>query len=277
MTVRTPQSDAAERFLEQLRHHLRHARRGDRDDYIAQIAEHIRESLADVDDENPEALVALLSRIGDPSVLAEEFYAAERVKLNGAQRALIWARRWWIGLIIVAVLVAAVSFLVWASTYQPLSLQASGSYGNSVVALSGKAPMKLTQGPVQPAAWKLTEGHYRLSILFPVANLNSLAVNIYPPQIVQGFPLPESWHLQSTESTKQSPFRSALVKGQTYREIVFSTSYICKAWPTGNPNAKSFSTETITTIPIVTSFWGFQHTLMVNIQPLTLEFAGDCD
>ena len=276
MTVRTPHPDAAERFIEQLRRKLRHARRTDRDDYIAQIADHIRESRADDEADDPGALDALLIRIGDPSVLANAFYAAERVKLNEAQRVLLWVRRWWIGLVLAAVLVAGVSFLVWASTYQPLSLRSSGEYSDSVVALSGKAPMKLTQGNLQPAAWKLTEGHYRLSILFPVDNLNSLAVNISPPQIVQGFPLPESWHLESNDSEKQGPFKSVLVKGQTYREIVFSTSYVCKAWPTGNPNASSFSSQTITNIPIVMSFWGFQHTLEVSIQPFTLEIAGDC-
>jgi|NGEPerStandDraft_6_1074524.scaffolds.fasta_scaffold110086_1 hypothetical protein len=276
MTVKTSQPDAAERFIEQLRRKLRHAHRTDRDDYMAQISDHIRESRADNDADDSEAVDELLKRIGEPSVLAKEFYAAERVKLNGAQRMLLWLRRWWIGLALVAVLTGVVSFLVWASTYQPLSLQSSGEYGDSVMALSGKAPVKLTQGNLQPAAWRLTEGHYRLSILFPVDNRNSLAVNISPPQIVQGFPLPESWHLQSNQSEKQGPFKSARVQGQTYREIVFSTSYNCKAWPVGNPNASSYSTQTITQIPIVMSFWGFQHTLEVSIQPFTLEFAGDC-
>ncbi|HUZ40152.1 MAG TPA: hypothetical protein VMU68_02005 [Acidimicrobiales bacterium] len=276
MNVRTPHSDKAERFIEQLRRNLRHARRTDRDDYIAQIADHIRESRADDEADDPGALDALLNRIGEPSVLANAFYAAERVKLNEAQRVLLWVRRWWIGLVLVAVLATVTSFLAWASTYQPLSLRSSGEYSDTVVALSGKAPIKLTQGNFQPAAWKLTEGHYRLSILFPVDNLNSLAVNISPPQIVQGFPLPESWHLESIHSAKQGPFKSAHVEGKTYREIVFSTSYVCRAWPTGNPNASSFSTQSITDIPIVMSFWGFQHTLEVRIQPFTLEFAGDC-
>ena len=184
MTVRTSMPDAAEQFLERLRHELRHARKTDRNDYIAQIADHIRESRADVAHEDPDALEALLARIGNPSDLAKEFYAAERVKLNGAQRVLVWFRRWWIGLVVATFVAAAVSLIVWANTYQPLSLQSSGSYGDGVIALSGRAPQKLTEGNFQPVTWKLTEGHYRVTILFPVDNLNSLAVNISPPPIV---------------------------------------------------------------------------------------------
>jgi hypothetical protein len=276
MTVQTSNPDAAERFLERLRHELRHARRTDRNDYIAQIADHIRESRADVATDDPDALDALLARIGEPSVLAQGFYAAERVKLNGAQRALVSVRRQWIGLVIVVILAAVVSLLVWADTFQPLSLQSSGSYGDGVIALSGNAPQRLSEGNFQPVTWKLTLGHYKLSILFPVDNLNSLAVNISPPQIVQGFPLQQSWHLQSNISQKQWPFTSARVYGHTYREIVFSTFYTCKAWPKGDPNASSHSTGYLTTLPIVMSFWGFQHTLEVSIQPFYLEFAGDC-
>jgi hypothetical protein len=278
MTVQTSNPDAAERFLERLRHELRHARKTDRDDYIAQIADHIRESRADIDNDSPDAIDALLARIGQPSVLAREFYAAERVKLNGSQRALVWVRRWWVGLVFAAIVAAAVSLMVWANAYQPLSLQSSGSYGDGVIALSGKAPQKLTEGGgnFQPVTWKLTEGHYRVSILFPVDNLNSLAVNIFPPQIVQGLPLRQSWHLESNVSQKQWPFTSARVGGHTYRQIVFSISYTCTAWPKGDPNASSHSTEYLTNLPIVMSFAGFQHTLEVSIQPFYIEFVGDC-
>lgn len=276
MTVQTSNPDAAELFLERLRHELRHARKTDRNDYIAQIADHIRESRAVFANDDPDALDALLARIGQPSVLAQEFYAAERVKLNRAQRALIWVRRWWIGLVVAAIFATAISLLVWANTYQPLSLQSSGSFGDGVTALSGTAPQQLTEGNSQPVTWKLTEGHYRVSILFPVDNLNSLTVNISPPQIVQGFPLRQNWHLQSNISEKRWPFTSARVGGHTYREIVFSTSYTCTVWPKGDPNASSHSTEYLTNLPIVMSFAGFQHTLEVSIQPFYLEFAGNC-
>lgn len=276
MKTQSPDPDAAERFLEQLRYELRHARRADRDDYIAQIADHIRESRDLLSPDDSAALDDLLSRIGRPSSLAQEFYAVERRKLSGMQRVLQWMRRWWV-VVAVAAIVAAVVFVVtWASTYQPLSLQMNGGYLDKVIVLSGRTPVKVSGNPYEPVTWKLIDGRYRVSITYAATNDNSLGVTITPPDFANGWPLPQTWHLESNATTKQTVFTSARVEGHGYREIVFSTTFTCRPWPKGNPNSLTGATRYVTNLPLVMSFWGFQHTLDLAIQPFYLEFVGDC-
>jgi HAAS len=276
MTKQELHRDAAERYLAQLRYELRHARRGDREDYLAQIAEHINESRSLFDPVDTKALDELLGRLGSPSSLAKGFYVTERSKLNVVWRMLQWLRRWWIVVSTVTVVAIVVTFEVWLSTYQPLSLNLNGEYQDSVVALSGTAPVKLSEGAVQPVTWKLTDGRYRVSILFAATNTNSLPVTISPPQFVPGFPNSVSWQLESNRSTRKWPFVSARVPGHWYREIVATTTYTCRPWPTGNPNAAGDQTMYINNFPIVTSFWGHQHSLRLAVQPFYLEFAGKC-
>lgn len=276
MTKQELHPDAAERYLTQLRYELRHARRNDRDDYVAQIADHISESRSLIDPADTGELDQLLGRLGSPSILAKEFYVTERSKLNVVWRVLGWLRRWWIAIAVVAVIAIAVCFEVWASTYQPLSLNMNGGYRDTVVAMSGKPPVKLSEGAFQPVTWKLTEGRYRVSILFAAENTNSLPVTISPPQFVQGFPNSVLWQLESNTSTQKWPFVSARVPGHGYREIVVTTTYTCTPWPKGDPNAAGDQTTYINNFPIVMSFWGHQHTLRLAIQPFYLEFAGNC-
>lgn len=276
MTTTTSRPEAVGQYLEQLRHALRFARKGDREDYLAQITDHLDERLVDIGADDSEALSTLLLRMGAPFDLASEFYSAERAKFSVPRRITHWLRRWWIGIALVAVITSGLSLEAWASHYQPLSLNLSGGYLDSVVALSGQAPVKLSEGTSAPFTWKLTDGRYRVSILFAADNGNSLAVTISPPQIVPGVPNPVSWHLESNRSTKQSPFVSARVAGHWYREIVFTTTYNCTPWSKGNPNATGHETTYVTTLPVVMSFWGNQHTLELPVQPFYLEFVGDC-
>lgn len=276
MKTQRPDLDAAERFLERLRYELRHARKTDKDDYIAQIADHIRESRTLFGPDDSKALDDLLGRIGQPSALAKEFYSAERTKLSAGQRVLLWVRRWWVGIVALVVVAAAVSVMVWASTYQPLSLQMNGSYRDTVIALSGRAPVEVIGNPYEPVTWKLSDGHYRVSVTYAATDTNSLGVTITPPQFANGWPLPQAWHLESDRSTKQSPFTSARVKGDWYREIVFSTTFTCRPWPKGNPNSHADQTNYVTNLPVVMQFWGFHHTLELAVKPFYLEFVGDC-
>lgn len=276
MTQRTSEVDAGERYLNQLRYALRHARKSDRDDYVAQIADHIGESRSQFESADSGELDELLRRLGSPSALAEEFYASERAKLNTAQRALQTFRRRWIPISVAVVVAIVVIVEVWAATYQPISLRMSGGYSDNVEALSGRAPVKLSEDGPQPVTWQLTEGLYRVSILFSVQNDNSIAVSISPPPIVQGIPNQASWRLESTTTTKQSPFTSAPMSGHSYREILFTTTYHCTPWPQGSLNAKSPETTTVNFLPVVTSFLGHQHTLDVPVQPFYLEFLGNC-
>ena len=141
-----------------------------------------------------------------------------------------------------------VTFEVWAATYQPLGLNMNGAYFDNVVALSGKPPVKLSEGPIAPITWKLTDG----------------------------WGLLDTWHLQSASSSVQTPFHSVQVKRHWYQEIVFSKTMTCTPWPKGNPNAGGGETSYVTNLPIVMSFWGHQHTLELAVQPFYLQFAGDC-
>ncbi len=276
MTNEETGAGATQRYLQQLRYELRYARKGDREDYLAQIGEHLQESQDVHDSPSTETLAGLKSRIGSPRELAKEFYAAEKTRLTSAQRGRLWIRRWWISLLLGVVVVASVSVIRWAATYQPLSLQLAGSYQDSVVALSGKAPLKLSEGTSQPVTWRLTVGHYRMSILFAATNTNELGVSISPPPYVSGIPNPATWRLQSIRSLKETPFHSASVSGHWYREVVFSTTYTCVPWPNGNPNATSHETTYITQLPVTMSFMVFQHVVELPVQPFYLEFVGDC-
>ena len=275
-TTVTSGPDAAERYVELLRYELRHARKSDREDYVVQISDHLSESRALVNPDDPKALSDLLGRVGSPQALAKEFYAAERATFSVPQRVVHWTRRWWIGIVLVLAFASIVTFEVWAATYQPLGLNMNGAYFDNVVALSGKPPVKLSEGPIAPITWKLTDGRYRLSILFDAENTGSHTVTISPPEFVPGWGLLDTWHLQSASSSVQTPFHSVQVKGHWYQEIVFSKIVTCTPWPKGNPNAGGGETSYVANLPIVMSFWGHQHTLELAVQPFYLQFAGDC-
>jgi hypothetical protein len=135
--------------------------------------------------------------------------------------------------------------------------------------------VKLTEGDVAPVTWKLTHGRYRVSILFDATNVNSLPVNVSTPQLVPGWPHPVTWHLENNGTGDLTPFRSTEVKGDDFQEVLFSETYVCSPWPKGSPNAGGESTF-VTSLPIVESFWGFQHTVQLAVQPFYLEFAGNC-
>ena len=261
---------ATQQYLQQLKHELRFARKGDREDYLAQIGEHLQESYDPHGSPSTETLTSLKSRVGSPRELAKEFYAAEKIKLSSAQRGRLWLRRWWLAVLVGVIVVASASAIRWAATYQPLSLQLAGSYQDSVVAVSGKAPLKLSEGTSQPVTWKLTVGRYRISILFAATNTNGLGVSISPPSYISGIPNPAFWRLQSVRSLEETPFHSASVRGHWYREVVFSTTYTCVPWPTGDPNATSHETTYVTQLPVTTSFMGFQHVVELPVQPFYL-------
>ena len=144
------------------------------------------------------------------------------------------------------------------------------------MALSGQPPVKLSEGSEAPITWKLTNGRYRLSILFAATNLNSLAVTISPPDLVPGWGLFNTWQLESSSTQARRPFHSVAVKGHQYQEIVFSMIWTCKPWVKSNPNYGGGSTGYVTYLPIVMSFWGHQHTLHLAVQPFYLQFAGNC-
>jgi len=139
--------------------------------------------------------------VGSPQALAKECYAAERATFSVPRRVVHWTRRWWIGIVLVLAIASIVTCEVWAATYQPLGLNMNGAYFDNVV---------------------VTDGRYRLSILFDAENTGSHAVTISPPEFVPGWGLLDTWHLQSASSSVQTPFHSVQVKGHWYQEIVFS-------------------------------------------------------
>jgi hypothetical protein len=271
MSAEVTSSNVVDQYLKRLRHALRHARSEDREDYLDQISEHLNETRAVGD-----SLDELIRRVGSPEALAREFYAAERAKLSRLRRFSRWLRRWWVAVLGIVVLLAIVPLDLWASSYQPLSTYMNGSYSDKVVSFSGAPAEKLVGGFSAPITWKLTDGHYRLSILYDATNVNSLSVEITPPELVGGFPNPVTWHLENPRTGKLSPFVSAQVKGGQFQEILVSETIVCTPWPKGNSNAASTSSTYITNLPIVETFWGFQHTVQLAVQPFYLEFAGDC-
>jgi hypothetical protein len=271
MSAEVTSSDVVEQYLKRLRRALRYARSEDREDYLGQISEHLNESRVD-----DVSLDELIRRLGSPEELAQEFYAAERAKLSELGRFSRWLRQWWVLLIILIVLLAFVPVYWWASSYQPLSTYMDGSYLDKVVASSGAPPVKLTGGFAAPVTWKLTHGRYRLSILFDASNMNSLPVRIAPPELVNGFPNPVTWHLENSQTQALSSFVGVQVKGHGYQEIVFSETYVCTPWTQGSPNAPVTQSTFITDLPIVESFWGFEHTVDLAVEPFYLEFAGNC-
>jgi hypothetical protein len=215
--------------------------------------------------------------MGTPFDLAKEFYAAERAKFNVAQRSLRWLRRWWSALVAVGVIASVASGVAWTSTYQPLSLNINGSYVDNVTTLSGRPAVKLSEGPVQPITWKLTEGRYRVSILFTASNMGSQSVTISPPQLLSGWGLVSKWQLESDRTSALTAFHSVVVPGDGYQLIVFSHVFSCTSWPKGNPNAAAGGdTAYVTELPVEMSFWGNVHTVQLAIQPFYLQFVGDC-
>jgi hypothetical protein len=271
MSAEVTSSDAVEQYLKRLRHALRHARGEDREDYLGQIGEHLGETRVVGD-----SLDDLIRRVGSPEVLARDFYVAERVKLGTLRRVTRWFHRWWVLVTVLIVLLAAIPVYSWASQYQPLSTYMGGGYRDLVVTIDGAPATKLVGGSLAPITWKLNHGHYRLSVLFDASNMNSLSVEISPPSGVPGFPNPVTWHLENSSTGALSPFVRTQVKSGEDQEIVFSETYVCKAWPQGSPNATGASTAFITTLPVVESFWGFHHTVQLAVQPFYLEFAGNC-
>ncbi len=269
MSAEVTSSTLVDQYLKRLRHALRHARSEDREDYLGQISEHLNATLVTED-----SLDKLINRVGSPEALALEFYAAERAKLSRLRRFARWLRHWWVAVIALIVVIAAILAYSWAGSYQPLSTYMNGSYRDKVVALNGAPPVKLIGGFAAPITWKLTHGRYRVSILFDASNMNSLPVGISPPGLVPGFPITVKWHLKNSRTGALTPFVGGHVKSHQYQEILFSDTYICKSWPKGNPNVTS--SVSITNLPIVESFWGFQHTVELAIQPFYLEFAGNC-
>lgn len=271
MSTELASSNAVEQYLKRLRRALRHVRREDRDDCLRLISEHLFESGF-----HDDSLGELIHRLGSPEALAHEFYVAERAKLSEPERFARWLRRWWAAVISVAVLIAVILLYSWASSYQPLSAYMNGSYQDKVAVFSGTPPVKLVGGFAAPITWKLTDGRYRLTILFDASNMNSLSVGISPPDFANGFPLPETWHLENSRTGALTPFDDAQVKGHDSRQILFSDTYVCTPWPKNNPNANAPSATFITSLPVVESFWGFQHTVELAVQPFYLEFAGNC-
>jgi hypothetical protein len=270
MSVDVTHPDAIEQYLQRLRDALKHARTQDRGDYVEQISEHLNETRVAED-----SLDSLIRRVGSPESLAREFYVAERAQLSKPARLGRWLRRWWILLIGVTVLLVFIPADLWASSYQPLTTHQDGEYNDKVVAISGTPPKKLVGGFTAPITWELTNGRYRVSILFDASNMNSLTVGIAPPGITNGFPNPVSWHLENSKGTP-TPFVSAQVKGDRYQEILFSETYVCKSWPKGSQNAGTASSTFIPSLPVVESYLGFHHTVELAIEPFYLEFAGNC-
>jgi hypothetical protein len=270
MSVDVTHPDAIEQYLQRLRHALKRARTQDRDDYVDQISEHLNETRVAED-----SLDTLIRRVGSPETLAREFYVAERAKLGTPARLRRWLRRWWVGLLSLIVILVLIPGDLWANSFQPLSTQLNGEYNDKVVTINGSPPKKLVGGFSAPITWELTNGRYRVTILFDASNMNSLTVDVSPPGITNGFPNPVKWYLESSKGAL-TPFVSADVKGGQYQEILFSETYVCSRWPKGNPNSNSTSSTFITNLPIVESYLGFQHTVELAIQPFYLEFAGNC-
>jgi hypothetical protein len=271
MSAEVTSANVADQYLKRLRHALRHARGEDREDYLCQISEHLSESQG-----VESSLDELIRRVGAPEVLAQEFYMAERAKLSRAARFSRWLRHWWVAVIGLIVLLAVIPIYWWASSYQPLSTRMNGSYLDRVVSTGGAPPVKLVGGFSAPVTWKLTHGRYRLSILFDASNDNSLAVGIAPVEWLNGFPNPVAWHLENSDSDALTRFERAQVRGDRYQEILFTETYDCTPWPKGSQNANATQSTLISNLPIVESFWGFQHTVELAVQPFYLEFAGNC-
>jgi hypothetical protein len=271
MSAEVTSSHVVEQYLKRLRHALRHASSEDRQDYLDQISEHLNETRFGED-----SLDELILRVGSPEALAREFYAAERVKLSQLRRFSRWFRRWWVGVIGLVVVIAVVPLDLWASSYQPLSQYMNGGYADKVVSFSGVPAQKLVGGFSAPITWKMTNGRYRLSVLYDAMNTNSLSVEISPPEFVGGFPNPLTWHLENSRTGALSPFISAQVKAGQVQEILLSETIVCIPWPKGSKNAAVDSSTYITTLPIVESFWGFHHTVELAVRPFYLEFAGNC-
>jgi hypothetical protein len=271
MSADVTSTDVVDQYLKRLRHALRRVRSEEREDYLSQISEHLEETRVPGD-----SLEQLVHRVGSPETLAQEFYAAERAKLSRPRRIARWFRRWWIVVIIIVILVASIPVYTWASQYQPLSLGMNGGYKVTVVSFDGAPAKKLVGGFSAPITWELTHGHYRLSILFDATNTNSLPVGISPVgSLVNGFPNPVTWHLENSEGAL-SPFVSAQAKDDVPQEILFSETYVCSSWPKGSPNAHGTSSTFVTSLPILETFWWFQHTVQLAVQPFYLEFAGNC-
>jgi hypothetical protein len=271
MSAEVTNSSVVDQYLKRLSHALRRARSGDREDYLDQISEHLNETRVPGD-----SLDDLIRRVGSPEALAEEFYATERAKLSKPSRLWLWLRHWWVVVIGLAALIAFAVIYTWAGQYQPLSLYMNGGYRDKIVSFNGAPAKKLVGGFSAPVTWELTHGHYRISILFDASNMNSLSVNISPPEIVNGFPNPGTWHLENSQTGSLTPFVSAQVGGGQYQEVVYSTTYVCTPWPKNSSNVHATSSSLITTLPIVESFFGFQHTVALAVQPFYLEFAGNC-
>ena len=267
MSAEVTQSDEIGQYLQRLRRALRHALPQDRDDYVEQISEHLNETRM-IDD----SLESLILRVGSPEALAREFYAAERARLSSPIRLRRWLRQWWAGLLGLVAILALIPAVIWVNSFQPLDTHLDGEYNDSVVAVSGTPPKELLGGLTTPVTWELTSGRYRVNVLFGVTNMNSLTVNIAPPEITNGFPNPVKWYV---ESFPRMRFINAQIKGGQYKEILFSETYVCSEWPKGSPTHGA-STTFISTLPIVESFFGIQRTVDLPIQPFYLQFAGNC-
>jgi hypothetical protein len=270
--------DIVEEYLGQLRAELRLAPVSARDDYISEISQHITEGRENLAPGDIEGLRDLLARVGNPVVLANEYYESEGVDTTGVLRRMSMGRRMLlvsVPLGILLVLGFAIGALVWVTHYQPLTDGGQGAEGplgpNGQVIR--ELPVSFGAQPFTVPVYAMPKGTSTLRILVYLYNTGGrplIITGIQSPATNPHVFGPASYAYVDTGKGSQIgrtrfPF---ILRGHQWIGVVLSVPMHCTA---ANGESVEFTRARVTT-----SFFGVSHGVWISIGNFAVDFAKSC-
>jgi len=275
-----------QRYLSALRRALRHGGRAVRDEYVAQIVEHVRDQAALLDASDETQLRKVLLQLGSPSDLANEVLATEWQSLTPEQRFARRCRRWALPFVVTLVMLGGVGAVLWTSHYQPVLVDAtSGSFGTSVVALRGQAVVVHNgASPTQTTTYSVGAGRYRVAVTFTVSDVNGLPVTVTPTSssfpgginpAIDPFRGSYRWQVENGMTLGRRSFQSLRLNGHSWLQLVMTQTFTCtrssaRPWPGGGTYYE------LQSLPLNVTFHGFEHYVRVPIAPFWIETRANC-
>ena len=177
--------------------------------------------------------------------------------------------------------IAAISVLIWASHYQPLSQSFGGSYGSQILTMNNQLASR-TNGTYgsqidSESIWREPAGTYKAAVQFTLNNDGSFPITI--DQVLSPWAQGYNTHFHTFFDSKYPNegnygyrggpiFRATTLAGHSQLTLVMHWTARCI------PGAGE--STTLTTTQVAYSFLGMQHTVSVPLQPLEIKYRPNC-
>jgi hypothetical protein len=277
VTITQTSDQIVEQYVGDLYHALRFSGNRTRNRFLNEIKEHIAEGRTTIDPNDDDALRNLLQRIGDPDTLAVELMESQRIAERNPLKRTIERHglRRLIATVLVVLVVASITVgLFVAAHYQPIYLTDEGELSEVFAANGTEARVIPDNAPTflnVPRVYAEPSGKFIVKILFYVYNGGSYPISITNVQnFPLGYPPP---HLvvrfDNRGNTIGGPRFHRFSLGAHQQQLLMETfSQACQA-DKGESVGETY-------VPVTYSFFGFQRTVNVSIQPFYIEMRSHC-